>query len=347
MKKKTLGLMAAAVALFAFAAGCTDAGQGTVQEAPQETAEETTEETTEENTESQAEGQIRVGSLKGPTTMGLVNLMKDCENGDALGNYSFTMETDASVLMASMISGDIDIALVPANMASIMYNKTEGQVSVIDINTLGVLECVTGNPDVASIEDLAGQTIVTTGQGTTPEYVLEYLLSEYNVEGYTLDFKSEATEVAAALQADSNTVAVLPQPFATVACAQNEGVASVFALTDAWDGLDNGSKLLTGVTVVRNDYLNNNTEAVELFLSEHKASAEAAVSDVEGTSELIAEYGIIEKAPVAAKALPKCNIVCITGDDMKAYLSGYLQVLYEADPASVGGALPEDSFYAE
>ena len=342
MKKRTFGLMAAAVALFAFAAGCTDAGQGATQEVTEETSEEI-----DDAGEVAAEGQIRVGSLKGPTTMGLVNLMKDSENGESLGNYSFTMETDASVLMASMISGDIDIALVPANMASIMYNKTEGQVSVIDINTLGVLECVTGNPDVSSIEDLAGQTIVTTGQGTTPEYVMEYLLSEYGVEGYTLDFKSEATEVAAALQADSNTVAVLPQPFATVACAQNEAVASVFTLTDAWEGLGNGSKLLTGVTVVRNDYLNNNTEAVELFLSEHKASAEAAVSNVEGTSQLIAEYGIIEKAPVAAKALPKCNIVCITGEDMKAYLSGYLQVLYDADPASVGGALPDDSFYAE
>lgn len=289
---------------------------------------------------------IRVGSLKGPTTMGLVNLMKASEEETSQGTYTFTMASDPSEIVASVASGDLDIAMVPANLAATLYNKTEGGVSVIDINTLGVLYGVTADESISSIADLAGKTVLTTGQGATPEYALNYLLAANGIDDCTLEFHSEATEIAALLQEDPMKIAVLPQPFVTVAEAQNESLQTVFSLTDAWDEVTgNGSRFLTGATIVRNAYLEEHPDAVAVFMEEHAQSAEKAVSDVEGTAALVAEYGIIEKAPIAQKALPYCNIVCITGTEMQEALSGYLEVLYEADPSSVGGKLPADDFY--
>ena len=294
---------------------------------------------------SQTTETVRVGSLKGPTTMGLVNLMKDSENGKSEGKYEFTMKTQPDEIMAGVVSGDIDIALVPANMASVLYNKTEGAVTLVDINTLGVLYCVTGDDTVKSVKDFAGKTVVTTGQGASPEYVLRYLLEKNGVTDCNIEFKSEATEIAALLQEDASKIAILPQPFATVAAAKNEAVSVAFDLTDEWDLVSDGSKLLTGVTVVRNDFLKDHFSEVETFIKEHEASTEKTSSDVEGTAALIEEYQIIEKKEIAAKALPSCNIVCISKDEAKAALSGYLQVLFDQDPKAVGGKLPGDDFY--
>ena len=294
---------------------------------------------------SQADA-VRVGSLKGPTTMGIVNLRKASEDGTSEGSYSFTMATQPDEIAADIAGGKLDIAMVPANLASVLYNKTKGGVSVIDINTLGVIYCVSGNTEIHSVKDLAGKTVLSTGQGATPEYALSYLLEKNGVTDCKVEFKSEATEIAAALNADPQQIAVLPQPFVTVAEAKNPELKTAFSLSDEWDKVSkDGSHMVTGVTIVRNAFLKDHPDAVSVFLKEHAASAEKAVSDVDTTAGLVAQYGIIEKAPVAAKALPYCNIVCISGDEMKTALSGYLQVLYDANPKSVGGALPADDFY--
>ena len=294
---------------------------------------------------SQADA-VRVGSLKGPTTMGIVNLRKASEDGTSEGSYTFTMATQPDEIAADIAGGKLDIAMVPANLASVLYNKTKGGISVIDINTLGVIYCVSGNTEIHSVKDLAGKTVLSTGQGATPEYALSYLLEKNGVTDCKVEFKSEATEIAAALNADPQQIAVLPQPFVTVAEAKNPELKTAFSLSDEWDKVSkDGSHMVTGVTIVRNEFLKDHPDAVSVFLKEHAASAEKAVSDVDTTAGLVAQYGIIEKAPVAAKALPYCNIVCISGDGMKTALSGYLQVLYDANPKSVGGALPADDFY--
>lgn len=292
---------------------------------------------------------IRVGSLKGPTSMGLVYLMNQSENGEAAGSYTFTMATAADELLPKMLSGELDIALVPANVASVLYHKSEGKISVIDINTLGVLYMVSGDDSVQSMTDLKGRTIYLTGKGTTPDYVLQYLLTENGLtsDDVALEYKSEATEVAAYLSENPEVVGVLPQPFVTAACMQNETLSVVMDLTKEWAALqgEGGSSLVTGVTIVRNDFLTENPEAVAMFMKEHKESAAYANEKVEEAAELVAKYGIIEKAPVAAKAMPYCNITYMDGADMKTALSGYLAVLYERDASSVGGSLPADEFY--
>ena len=223
---------------------------------------------------------VRIGSLKGPTTMGLVNLMKLSEDGEADGEYAFTMAAQADELMGKMVSGDLDIILLPANAASVLYNKTQGGISVIDINTLGVLYCVTGDENVKEFADLSGKKVISTGQGTTPEYVMNYLLDKFDIDDCKLEFKSEATEAAAVLKADPNQIAILPQPFVTAACAQNPDIKAVFSLTDVWDSVSDDSRMVTGVTVVRKEYLAEHEDEVKLFIEEHGVSAADAVEDV-------------------------------------------------------------------
>ena len=313
----------------------------------EEKTETMEEETTEEDT-SYESVEVKIGSLKGPTSMGLVYLMDQAEKGESANQYEFTMAAGADELLPSVISGDLDIVLVPANVASVLYNKTEGGVSVIDINTLGVLYMVSGNADIKEMTDLAGKTVYLTGKGTTPDYVTQYLLAENNLtDEVTLEYKSEATEVAAMLVEDTDAIGVLPQPFVTAACAQNENLSVVMDLTKEGAAIqgEGGSQLVTGVTVVRNDFLNENQAAVDKFLEEHKASAAYANENVEEAAELVVSAGIMEKAAVAAKAMPNCNITYIDGTDMKTALSGYLEVLYNQDAGSVGGALPAEDFY--
>ena len=303
---------------------------------------------TKSDTGTEAED-INIGSLKGPTSMGLLYLMDIAEKGETANNYTFAMATSADELLPKMISKDLDIALVPANVASILYNKTEGGVSVIDINTLGVLYMVSGDDSIQSIEDLSGKTLYLTGKGTTPDFVLQYLLKENGLteNDLTLEYKSEATEVAALLAKNPDAIGLLPQPFVTAACMQNEALSIVLDMTKEWEAVqgEDGSSLVTGVTVVRSEFLQQNGEAVLKFMEEHKESTAYANENTQAAAELAAARGIVEKAQVAAKAMPYCNISYIDSEDMRQALSGYLEVLYDADPSSVGGALPDDDFY--
>lgn len=294
---------------------------------------------------------IRVGSLKGPTSIGLLELMEQNEQGQSANTYEFTMETTADTLLAAMVQGELDIALVPANVASVLYQKTEGGVCVVDINTLGVLYMVSGDTSITTMADLEGKTIYLTGKGTTPDYVLQYLISASGMEeaNITIEYKSEATEIAAVLSENPDAVGLLPQPFATVAMQQNDALEIVLDTTAEWNRIQEttgeGSALVTGVTIVRKAFLEENEEAVLSFLAEHASSAAFTASDVETTAAYVAEAGIIENPQIAALAIPYCNIVCISGEEMKTALDGYLNVLYAQEPASVGGNLPGEDFY--
>lgn len=292
---------------------------------------------------------VRVGSLKGPTSIGLVRLMEENANGGTQNPYEFTMETAADTLLGLMAQGELDIALVPANVASVFYHKTQGGISVIDINTLGVIYMVSADTSIKEVEDLSGKTICLTGKGTTPDLALQYLLSAHGLsaDDVTLEYKSEATEVAALLAEDPDAVGLLPQPFVTAAMMQNESLSIVLDMTKQWDMVqgEGGSALVTGVTIVRNEFLEEHEDAVLSFMADHKASAEYANTETAATAELVAAQGIIEKAPVAEAAIPYCNIVYIDGAEMKTALSGYLSVLEGQNVEFIGGSLPEDAFY--
>ena len=290
-----------------------------------------------------------VAALKGPTAMGLVKLMHDAEQEDAsfVNDYTFTLAASADEVAPLLIKGELDMACVPANLAATLYQKTEGQIVTLGINTLGVLYIVENGNAVRSMEDLAGKTIVASGKDSTPEYALNYLLEENGLspmDDVIVDWKSEHSECVSALATGAATIAMLPQPFVTVAQSKIPDLRVALDLTQEWDALDNGSALLTGVVVARREVVESNPGAVDAFLADYAASVEWVNANTADAAALIGDYGIVE-ADVAEQALPYCNIVCITGTEMKDKLSGYLQVLCDADSASVGGAMPGDDFY--
>lgn len=304
---------------------------------------------TEEQAEEPVTGEsYAIAALKGPTAMGLVKLMSEAEAGaDYINDYTFTLAASADEVSPLLMKGELDMACVPANLAAVLYQKTEGDIVTLAVNTLGVLYIVENGNAVQSMADLAGKTIVASGKGSTPEYALRYLLSENGLDpdaDVTIDWKSEHSECVSALATGAATIAMLPQPFVTVAQSKIEGLRVALDLTEQWDALDNGSALLTGVIVARREVVEANPAAVDAFLKDYAGSVSWVNANTAEAAELIGSYDIVEAA-VAEKALPYCNIVCITGAEMKDKLSGYLQVLADADASSVGGAMPGDDFY--
>ena len=321
---------------------------GTKQEAPAPEEPPAQEAPMQEETPAEAPVTTRIAALKGPTAMGLVKLMSDDPQSADGPLYDFTLAGAADEVTPSLIKGDLDMACVPANLASVLYNKTEGQIVTLAVNTLGVIYIVENGNAVQSMADLAGKTIVAAGKGSTPEYALRYLLSENGIDpdkDVVIDWKSEHAECVAALASGAATIALLPQPFVTVAQTKIEGLRMALDLTAEWDALDNGSGMITGVVVARKSFVEEHPAAVAAFLEDYAASVDWVNSNTADAAQLISQFGIIEAAPVAEKALPYCNIVCITGDELASKLSGYLQVLFEAQPTAVGGKLPGDDFY--
>lgn len=288
---------------------------------------------------------LRIYSLKGPTSMGLVKLMDDNSRGEAANTYEVQMVTAADEVTAALASGNADIAMLPANAAATLYQKMGG-FTVVAVNTLGVLYVVENGTSIRSVEDLAGKTVCMTGKGTTPEYAMHFLLNAYGIDDQvTLEFKSEATEVVSAMTEDTAVIGLLPQPFVTTALAQNTDLRIALDLTQEWAAVTQDSSLITGVTVVRNEVLEAHPEQIAAFLTEYAASIDYVNQNPAQAGEWIADLGIVGSAAVAEKALPMCNLVCLTGSEMQHALSGYLQTLFDQNPAAVGGAMPDDAFY--
>ena len=300
-----------------------------------------------------ASATIRIASLKGPTTMGMVKLMSDSNAGTTKNQYKVTMHGTPDEIVTQIVKGDIDVACVPCNLASVLYNKTKGGIRVAAINTLGVLYVVENGTTVQSVEDLKGKTIYSTGKGTSPEYVLNYVLSMNGIDpakDVTIEYKSEATEVAALLANDDSAIAMLPQPFVTIVSAKNKNLRVALDMSAEWNKIqgegEGGSDCVTGVVVVRNEFLDQNKEVFNEFLNDYLASTQYVNSDVAGAAVLIGEYDIVPEA-IAKAAIPKCNITFVEGEDMKTKISGYLKVLFDQNPEAVGGKLPDDAFYYE
>lgn len=299
---------------------------------------------------------LAVASLKGPTTIGLAAMIADQEGTDE--PYAFQMAATADEIAPKLSSGECDIALIPANLAATLYQRTGGAVRVIDVNTLGVLYGLTAdgalqaNP-APTLADLAGRTVYLTGKGTVPQYTMECLLQAAGVaDSVTLEFRSEPSEVVAMIQQDPAAVGIVPQPFATAALAQDDSLASVFDLTALWDDAfadaadsRESGRLITGVTVARTEVIERQPEAIARFLAAHSASAAEAADDPAAVAPQVVELGIMGNVALAQEAISQCNIVCLTGADMESALSGYLERLYDLAPEALGGALPGDDFY--
>ena len=346
MKKISAILLAFAMTA-SMLAGCgSSAADSSSEEQTQSESQSGAQETESEPVD------VNVTALKGPTAMGMVQMMDDADNGKIDSeNYQFTIAASIDEVTPSISQGETDIAAVPANVSSVLYNKLEGGVQVLAINTLGVLYIVENGDTVQSVADLRGKTIYASGKGATPEYALNYILQENGIDpasDVTIEWKSEHSECVAALAQDPSGIAMLPQPFVTTAQAQNLDLRVALDLTEEWDKIqenaENPSALLTGVVIVRTEFAKEHPEAVSDFMERYKSSVEFVNENVDEAAQLVGNYDIVP-AEVAKKAIPACNIVCITGDEMQEKLSGYLAVLNEQNPEAIGGQLPDDDFY--
>ena len=344
--KKLLSLLCVLSLSAALLAGCSTAGDAGTSETPGSSS------TPSDVTEMADPIDVNVMALKGPTAMGMVEFMNEADSGTITdNNYHFNITAATDEVSAALAQGTTDIAAVPANLASVLYNNTEGGVQVLAINTLGVLYIVESGDTVHSVEDLRGKTIYASGKGNTPEAALNYVLTQNGIDpsaDVTIEWKSEQAECLSALMAEENAIAMLPQPFVTTAQAQSESLRVALDLTEEWDALqadsETPSTLVTGVVVARTAFAEEHPEAISNFLDYYQQSVEYVNANVEDAAQLVGQYEIVT-AEVAQKALPECNIVFIEGDEMKEKLSGYLSVLFEQNPQPVGGALPDDAFY--
>ena len=341
MKKLTRALLAAMLLAMLGLCACSTGADSAQQAVERDGAGDGSEADAASDVAAQADA-LRIGSMKGPTSVGLASMMQQ-------GQGQFTVVAAADELTALLLQDELDIALVPANVAALLFQRTEGQIQVVDVNTLGVLYGVSLDSSVASIEDLRGRTVYMTGKGTVPEYTFLALLDAAGMgEGdVTVQFCAEPAEVAAQVAQHDDAVGILPQPYATAVTVQNPDVTEVLDLTAQWADLTGGElgDLITGVTVAKASTVQEQRDAIDAFLVRHGESAAAANADPASIAATVAELGIIDSEPLAQKAIPRCNVVCLVGDPMRQALSGYLESLYQQSPEAVGGALPDDSFY--
>ncbi|MBQ1192526.1 MAG: ABC transporter substrate-binding protein [Lachnospiraceae bacterium] len=337
MYKKTLSLFIICCLISCLFIGCSTNDNSSTDEKKQ--IENSTDET-------QTSANINIGCMKGPTAIGMIKLLSDSDNSNTQNSYNYTIAGTADEISTGLINGSLDIAAVPSNLASVLYNKTNGEIVTVAVNTLGVLYIVETGDTIHEVSDLKGKTIYSTGQGTTPEYTLRFLLSSSGLnpdEDVTVEYKSEASEVVATLSQNPDAVAMLPQPYVTIALSSIENLRIALDVTKEWEENADGT-VVTGVIVARKSFIEENEVAFKNFLTEYEASTMYANSNIDETATLLEEYDVF-KAAIAKQAIPYCNVTYLIGNEMKDKVISYLTVLYEQNPAAIGGKLPEEGMF--
>lgn len=296
---------------------------------------------------------VRVAALKGPTGIGMVKLFSDNEAKTTLNRYEALIVGATDEIVAKISSGEIDIAAVPTNLAATLYNKTSGNVQLLALNTLGVLNILEKGDTVKTIADLKGKTLYATGKGATPEFILNYILEQNGIDpqnDLTIVYKTEHSELATLAMSGQADLILMPEPFVTTILSKDAGFKNVIDITDEWDkatqkaGVEN-SILSMGCVIVRKEFAEANIEAVAAFMAEYEASIDFTNESVDEASLLVEKYGIMATAALAKTAIPNCNITYIKGETMKTQIANLYDVFFAADPKSIGGALPKDDFY--
>lgn len=289
----------------------------------------------------QDDTEIRIAALKGPTGMGMVKLA-DKQN---YPNYTVSIEASPDALNPRIISGEVDVAAVPVNLASVLYNKLDGDISVLAVSTLGVLYVLEAGSEVNSVADLAGKTVYATGQGATPEYILNYLLDKNGVAGSVeVNYVGEHAALATMLADGSAEIGMLPEPNVTSTLAGNDDLRIALNLTEEWNKVCS-TELVQGVVIARKSFVNEHPEAIEQFLREYEKSSAFVNENIDEAAKLIVDVGILGNVEIAKKAIPNCNISFSKGEAMHKAVEGMLTVLFEANPKSIGGKLPDKDFY--
>ena len=301
----------------------------------------------EENNAPVEKTKVNVFGIAGPTGIGMADLMNKAKNNQTELDYNFNIVGSNEEIVAKISNGEADIAAVATNLASVLNSKTSGKVQVLAINTLGVLSVVSKGENISKISDLKGKTVYTTGQGANPEYIITNILEKNNLKVGTdvkLEFVTEPTELVTKVVTNQKAIVIAPQPVATTITVKDANAKIVIDINDEWDKITD-TKLVMGCVIARKEFVKKNPKAVETFLKEYKASINATNNDTENVAKLCEEYKLAASVGIAKKAIPHCHIVFQSGKEMKTNLKAYLEFLHSKNPASVGGKLPNESFY--
>ena len=341
MKKvKILALIMALMMIIVSFAACADTKAN---------EENTTEaEATEAESIKTDKAAVNVSLLKGPTGMGGAYMWTKADNGETENNYNITLDTDATTVGPKLMKGEYDIAAIPTNLAASLYQKSEGKVKVIAVNTLGVLYIVTKNNAISSVADLKGKTILASGQGTIAEYALNYVLEENGYvigQDVTIEFSTEHAESVTKALAGGYDAVLLPEPFVSQICTKDASFSVAINITEEWEKTGDCT-LAMGCVAVNAAFYESNKQAVADFLKDYAESVDYVNNNIEDAAALIESHDIMAAA-VAKKAIPNANIVCYTGAEMKDALSGCYKVLFEQNAKIIGGQMPDDAFYIE
>ena len=292
---------------------------------------------------AQKSDSVRIGVLKGPTGLGASYLMEQNEQNLSKNTYEFTVAGSADELTGRLLSGDLDLAALPTNVIASLSNKSGGEIVALGVNTLGVLYVLENGNSVHTVSDLAGKTVTAAGQGTTVEYILSAILAGNSVETDVV-WTAEHAETATLALAGNADLIVLPEPMVTSTMLKNSDLRIALSLTDEWNALGYGV-LPMGGFAVRKAFLNEHPDQVANFVDEYGDSVDFINMNTADGAVLAEKFDIIAAA-VAEKAAPQCNMVWLFGDGYRASYKEFLTVLYEQNPASIGGALPGDDFYS-
>lgn len=296
-----------------------------------------------------AKPSMEVAGLLGPTGMGMAHLIEASLQGETDVVYNVQLSGSPDDLVGKIISGEVHIAAVPSNLAAVLYQGTSGQVQLLAVNTLGVLYVLESGDSIHSVADLKGRTINVSGMGATPDFVLRFLLEEYDLRpdrDVTLDFKLQHGLLAAAVAAGDVELALLPQPHVTVALLNNPDLRIALDITQEWnDVVDDGSVLAMGALVVQKEFARENPDLIDAFLQDYQRSVQFVNDEVDQAAELMVQHGILPNAAMARRAIPMSNIVYVDSQRAQELLRGFFQVLHRFEPRSVGGQVPDEGFY--
>lgn len=315
------------------------------------TPEATPESTAELSRTPELEGgEVRVSMLKGPTGLGAAKLMADAQAEKTVNQYEFNVFAEATEAVAALSKGEVDIAAVPTNLAATLYHKLDGGVQLLCLNTGGVLYILENGDTVHSMKDLKGKTIHAFGQGANPEFILNYLLELNGLkagEDVAVQWYAAADEVTTAMASGQINLCMLPVPAATAVQIQNPDVRSAVSLNDAWTESEGEGAMVMGCLVVRSAFAQEHPEFVNTFLEEYAQSVKFMTdpANADQAAALAEGAGIVPKAAIAKRAIPDASLCCVTGDDMMDWVQGFYEVLFRADPKSIGGSIPDGAFY--
>jgi len=289
---------------------------------------------------------LEVAALNGPTGIGMVQMLEEMEGAEN-PKYNIVLYQSPDEIVGKVVSGELDIACVPSNLGAVLYNKTEGGIKLLGMNTLGVLYIVENGQTVQNIEDLKGKTILSSGKDSTPEFVLNYILNEAGLvpgEDVTVEFMGNHSDIASKLMAEEGTIALLPEPFVTTVLAKDENIRMAIDVNEAWNNL-NQMDLPMGIIIANANVVKDNAKGIEAFLKDYETSVKFVDENLEDAAALVEKFGIVPNAALAKVAIPKCNIVYRDSSDSEDSLNKFYEILEQANPKAVGGKLPDEAFY--